>query len=91
MSKWRIPRVSKPTPRVTTIGLGAAIGIAAALALPHARGGDPDCLLLQARLETSEYPALELRFCATFPSTGGAVVVRYDIGIHIVVLPLRPH
>lgn len=89
MSKWRVVRIPKATPRLMTIVLGAAMGIATALALPYARGGDPDCSLLQARLETSEYPAFELRFCVTFPSTGSAVVVRYDIGIHIAIVPLR--
>ena len=90
MSKWRFPRVSKPTPRVTTIALGAAMGIAAALALPHVHAGDADCLLFQARLETNQYPALELHVCAAVPSNGGAVVVRYDVAVRVAIMPSRP-
>jgi|1185.fasta_scaffold29773_2 hypothetical protein len=90
MSKLRVARVPKPTHRVTTITVGAAMAIAAALALPHANGGDRDCLLFQARLETSEYPALDLRLCAIVPAAGGAVVVRYDVVVRVAMMPARP-
>lgn len=86
MSKWRGLRVSHLTPRVTAILVGAAVGIGAALALPYAQSGDADCPLFQARFETSEYPALEVHFCALVPSTGGAVVVRYDVTVHLAVI-----
>ena len=89
MSQWRVPRVSKPTLRVTTIALGTAMGIAAALALPHVRSGDADCTLFQVRIETSGYPALELHLCAMVPSTGGSVAIRYDIAVHVAVVPAR--
>jgi hypothetical protein len=90
MSKWRVGRVRKPTPRLATIVIGAAMGIAAAVALPHAHAGDADCSLFQARLETSEHPALELHVCAMVPSTGGALVVRYDVAVRIAVTPNSP-
>ena len=87
VSKWRVPRMSKPTPRATTIALGTSMGIIAALASPHVHAGDNECTLFQARLETSEYPALELRLCATVPSPRGAVVVRYDIAVRVAIMP----
>ena len=90
MSNWTMPRVSKPTPRVTTIALGTAMGIAAAIALPHVRGDDADCRLFQAWIETNGYPALELRLCATVPSARGALVVRYDIAVRVAMMPDKP-
>ena len=90
MSKWRVARVPELTPRLTTIVLGVATGIAAALALPHLNAGDADCSLFQARLETSDYPALELHLCAMVPSAGGAVVVRYDVAVRVAIMPTRP-
>ena len=89
MSKWRVPRVSKPTPSVTTIALGTAMGIAGALVLPHLGGRNADCTLVQARFETSGYPALELHLCAMVPSTGGSVAIRYDIAVRVAVVPAR--
>ena len=89
MSKWRVARVPKPT-RVATIAVGTAVAIAAALALPHAHAGDADCALLQARLETSAHPALELHVCAMVPSSGGALVVRYDVTVRIAIMPDSP-
>jgi hypothetical protein len=90
MPKLRVARVPKPMQRATTIVIGAAMTIAAALVLPHANGGDPDCLLFQARLETSEYPALNLRLCAMVPAAGGAVFVRYDVVLRVAMIPARP-
>ena len=90
MPKWRVARLPKPTPRVVTIVIGAAMGVAAALALPHARAGDPECSLFRARLETSEYPSVELHLCVVLPSAGGAVMVRYDVGVRIAIMPPRP-
>jgi hypothetical protein len=90
MPKLRVARVPKPMQRVTIIVIGAAMAIAAALALPHASGGDPDCLLFQARLETSGYPALDLRLCAMVPAVDGAVVVRYDVVLRVAMMPARP-
>ena len=90
MSKWRVPGVPKPTPGVTTIALAAAMAIAGALALPQVQRGDADCTLFQARLETSGYPALELRLCAIVPSARGAVVVRYDIAVRVAIMSDRP-
>ena len=89
MSKWRVPRALKSAPRVTAIALGAAMGIAAALTLPDVHAGDADCLLFQARLETSEYPALDLRLCAMVPSSARAAVVRYDIAVRVAIIPAR--
>lgn len=89
MSKWRVHRVLKPAPRVIPIALGAATAIAAALTLPHAHAGNADCLLFQARLETSEYPALDLHLCAMVPSSARAAVVRYDIAVRIVIISAR--
>ena len=89
MSKWRIPRVPKSVARASTIVIGGAMAIVAALALPH-DSSDSDCLLFQARLATREYPALELHLCALVPSTGDAVVVRYDVAIRIAIMPNRP-
>lgn len=74
----------------TRIGLGAAMGIAAALALPHIQAGGADCSLFQARFETGEYPALELHLCAMIPSAGGAAVFRYDIAVRVAIMPPRP-
>jgi len=85
VSKWRVPRA-----RMITIAVGTAMAIAAAFALPQVHAGDADCLLVQARLETSEYPALELHFCAVVPSSGGAAVVRYDVGVRVAIIPSRP-
>jgi hypothetical protein len=73
---------------VSTIVIGALIGIATALALPHVHSGDPDCSLIQARLETSQSPALEVHLCAVVPSTGG-VVVRYDVAVRVAIMPAR--
>ena len=90
MPKSNVPRVSKPTRlalHATRVVLGAAMGIAAALALPHLQAGGADCSLFQARIETSEYPALELHFCAMIPSAGGAAVVRYDIAVRVAIMP----
>jgi hypothetical protein len=67
--------------------IAASMGIAAAFALPHAHAGNADCSLFQARLETSEHPALELHVCAMVPSTGGALAVRYDVAVRIAVVP----
>ena len=89
MPKWKVARVPTPTPRVTTIVIGAAMGIAAAIVLPDARAGNPDCSLVQARLETSEYPALEIHLCALVPWTAGAAV-RYDVAVRIAIMPARP-
>lgn len=86
MSKSGAPRVSKPALPAVRIVLGAAMGIAAALALPHLQAGSTDCSLFQARLETTVHPALELHFCAMVPSTGGAVVVRYDVAIRVALI-----
>ena len=63
---------------------------AAALTLPHAYATDPDCSLFQARLATNEYPTLELHLCALVPSTGGSVVVRYDVAVRVAIMPARP-
>ena len=90
MSKWRVPRVSKPTARVTTIALGTAMGIAGALTLPHLRGSNADCTLIQARFETSGSPALELHLCAMVPSARAAAIVRYDIALRIAIMPNKP-
>ena len=90
MSTWKAGRMPRPTPRLTTIALGTAMAIAAALALPHVHAGDADCSLFQARLETSEYPALELHLCAMVPSAGGAAVVRYDVAVRVAIMPARP-
>ena len=90
MSKWNVGRIPRPTPRLATIALGTAMGIAAALALPHVHAGDADCSLFQARLETTEYPALELHLCAMVPSAGGAVAVRYDLAVRVAIMPPRP-
>ena len=90
MLKSRAPRVSTPALRAVRIVLGAAMGIAAALALPHLQAGGADCSLFQARLETSEYPALEIHLCAMVPSTGAPAVVRYDIAIRVAILAPRP-
>ncbi len=90
MSKWKVGRVPRPTPRLDTIALSTAVGIVAAIALPHVHAGDPDCSLFQARLETAEYPALELHFCAMVPSAGGAAVVRYDVAVRVAMMPARP-
>jgi hypothetical protein len=88
VSKWKVPRVRKPTARVTTIALGTTMGIAAMLALPRVQTGDTDCPLFGARLETNGSPALELRFCATIPSTG-AVLVRYDVAVRLAIMSPR--
>ena len=90
MSKSRAPRLSKPAVRAIGIVLGAAIAIAASLALPHAQDGASDCSLVQARLATSEYPALDLHFCARVPVASGAAVLRYDIAVRVTVMPPRP-
>lgn len=90
MSKWRVRRVPKPIASVSTIVIGAAMAIAAGLALPQAYAADRDCSLFQVRLATSEYPALEVHFCALVPSTGGAVAVRYDVSIHVSIMPAPP-
>jgi len=74
---------------VITMALGTAMGIAAALALPHIQTGDADCPLFQARLETNGNPALELRLCAAVPSTG-AVLIRYDVVIRLAIMSPRP-
>jgi hypothetical protein len=88
MSKWTVARVPKPTPRASTILIGALVSIATALALPHIHSGDPECSLIQARLETSESPALELHLCAMVPSTGG-ILVRYDVAVRVAIMPAR--
>ena len=88
MSKRRVPRVWKPTPRVRTIALGTTMGIAAALALPHIQSGGADCPLFRARLKTNGSPALELRFCVVVPSSG-AVVIRYDVAVRISMMTPR--
>lgn len=90
MSKWKVGRMPRPTPQMTMIAFSMAMGIAAALALPHLHAGDADCSLFQARLETSEYPALELHLCAMVPSAGGAAVVRYDVAVRVAIVPARP-
>jgi hypothetical protein len=87
MSKWTVARVPKPTPRVSTIVIGALIGIGA-LALPHAHFGDRDCSPIQVRLETSESPAVELHLCAMVSSTVGAIV-RYDLAVRVALMPAR--
>lgn len=89
MSKSRA-HVSKVAVQATRIGLGAATGIAAALALSHLQPGVADCSLFQAQLETSEYPAIQLRFCALLPSSGGAMVYRYEIAVRVAIMPPRP-
>ena len=78
------------TPRLAMIALSTAVGIGAAIALPHVNAGDADCSLFQARLETAEYPALELHLCAMIPSTGGGTVVRYDVAVRVAMMPARP-
>ena len=88
MSKWTVARVPTSTPRASTIVIGALLGIVTALALSHAHSGDPDCSLIQARLDTSESPALELHVYAMVPSTGG-VVVRYDVAVRVAIMPER--
>jgi hypothetical protein len=89
MSKLRVARVPKPAQRLIMVVISAALAIAAALVLPHVKGGDSDCLLFQARLETSEYPALDLRLCAMVPAAGGVVVVRYDVVVRVALIPAR--
>ena len=90
MSKWKVGRVPRPTPRLIAIALSTAMGIGAAIALPHVHAGDADCLLFQARLETTESPALELHLCAMIPSAAGAAVVRYDVAVRVTMIPARP-
>lgn len=91
MSKWRAPRVPKPAPWMTTIALGAAMAIAATLALPNVHAGAADCVLFQARLDSSDFPTLELHVCAMIPSTGSAIVVRYDVAVRVALIaPARP-
>jgi len=88
VSKWRAPRISKRALHATRIVVGTAMGIVAALAFPHLQAGGAACSLFQARLETSEGPALELHFCAIVPSTGGAAL-RYDIAVRVGIIPPR--
>lgn len=90
MSKWRIARRPALAARLTTIAIGAAVASLAALAMSRVQSTDADCSLFQVRLETSDYPALALRLCAMIPSAGGAAIVRYDVAVHIAIMPARP-